>query len=57
MWEYYINALLDMEKDSSVLPVYKRKLLLNALQKGASEGKLSEKHYLTWVSVIVIYAY
>ncbi|KAG8320343.1 U3 small nucleolar RNA-associated protein 6 homolog [Homalodisca vitripennis] len=50
MWAYYLDALLELAKDSSVLPIYKRKLLMTALQRGASAGKLTEKYYLIWVS-------
>lgn len=50
MWAYYLDALIELGKDTSVLPNYKRNLLLSALQKSAIAGKLTEKYYLIWVS-------
>lgn len=49
MWEYYIDAMIELEKDSTTLTLFKRGLLLNALEEGANNGKLSEAHYLVWV--------
>lgn len=50
MWAYYLDALIELGKDTFVLPNYKRKLLQSALQKAATAGKLTEKYYLVWVS-------
>lgn len=49
MWSLYINFLLEINKDNSTLPNYKRKLLKAALTQGHEEKNLEEKYYWFWV--------
>lgn len=50
MWTLYLETLLELNKDQSQLPNFKRKLLLAAFQGGHDVGKLTENQYLIWVS-------
>uniref|UniRef100_A0A1B6E402 U3 small nucleolar RNA-associated protein 6 homolog n=1 Tax=Clastoptera arizonana TaxID=38151 RepID=A0A1B6E402_9HEMI len=52
MWALYLETLLDLNRETTVLPIFKRKYLLNALQAGHDREKLSEKYYLIWVDYL-----
>lgn len=49
MWSLYLETLLELTRDQSQLPNFKRKLLVAAFQGGHNAGKLNENHYLVWV--------
>ncbi|XP_057332937.1 U3 small nucleolar RNA-associated protein 6 homolog [Microplitis mediator] len=51
MWSLYINFLLEINKDNSTLPNYKRKLLKAALTQGHEEKNLEEKYYWIWIKL------
>lgn len=52
MWSLYLNCLLEINKNLSVLPNYKRKLLKNALVQAHQAKKLEEKFYFNWFNML-----
>ena len=51
MWSMYLDCLIEINQDTSTLPNFKKKLLKSAYTHAHNASKLSEKHYLRWVSV------
>ncbi|KAK7871763.1 hypothetical protein R5R35_014030 [Gryllus longicercus] len=51
MWGLYLDTLIELNQDVSVLKKYKQNLLLSALQKAHEEGRLQEKYYIHWAGM------
>ncbi|XP_034936563.1 U3 small nucleolar RNA-associated protein 6 homolog [Chelonus insularis] len=52
MWSMYIDCLLEINKDMTSLPNYKRKLLKSALMQGHQAKKLQEDYYVYWIEML-----
>jgi hypothetical protein len=50
MWSLYLELLLELNKDVSYLPQFKKSLLRDAFQDAHNDGYMQEKYYLLWVS-------
>nr|CAD7590164.1 unnamed protein product [Timema genevievae] len=50
MWSLYLDQVIDLNHDTTSLPVFKRKLLREAFQGAHSAGKMQEKYYRTWLA-------
>nr|CAD7261308.1 unnamed protein product [Timema shepardi] len=52
MWSLYLDQVIDLNHDTSSLPVFKKKLLREAFQGAHSAGKMQEKYYRTWMEIL-----
>ncbi|XP_063228189.1 U3 small nucleolar RNA-associated protein 6 homolog [Bacillus rossius redtenbacheri] len=52
MWSLYIDTLLEINEDTTHLPVFKKKLLREAFQGAHAAGKLAQKYYKLWAEML-----
>lgn len=52
MWTYYINAMLELNKDLSTQSSYKRYALGKAFQAANQSDHMSEGHYLQYIELL-----
>lgn len=52
MWTYYLDAMIELNKDLSSLSSLKRYALCRAFEAGNRSNKMSEKHYLQYVELL-----
>lgn len=52
MWNYYINAMLDINADCTHHAALKRASLGQAFAYGNTSGFMSEDHYLKYVELM-----
>lgn len=52
MWAFYLDTVIELNKDSSSIPNFKRKKLREAFRSGCELNKLTENHYLYWIEVL-----
>lgn len=52
MWKYYIDAMLDLNKDTSWQPNLKRFVLGKAMKKASETNHMSEEHYLKYLEIL-----
>jgi len=54
MWQMYVDRMLELGEDFSVLPNVKKNSLTKALIGAHNNGMLNEKYYLIWINKVDI---
>lgn len=52
MWSFYLDHLMELNNDASSLPIFKGKLLRNAMEGALEAGHLAEKYFLHWIDIL-----
>lgn len=52
MWTYYLDAIIELNKDSSYLPAFKRYTLTRAFESAKNSDYMTEQHYLQYIELL-----
>ncbi|KAL1129255.1 hypothetical protein AAG570_013784 [Ranatra chinensis] len=52
MWTMYLDRMLELNEDTTILPNLKRNCLSKAFFGAHNQGMMSEKYYLIWVNIV-----
>lgn len=52
MWTYYLDAIIDLNKDASTLSAFKRYTLTRAFESAKNSNHMTENHYLQYIELL-----